>query len=94
MLCEPLKGSDELTFGGCHMAGVKAADRSPEDWVLTEDVASYVNRPVNTLHMWAHRHYGPPFVKMGRRRMYLWADVLAWVAAQPRGGDYQHVRRG
>ena len=49
-------------------------------------LAEYLGVPVATLHQWAHRGTGPTFVKIGKHRRYLAADVEAWLADQRRTG--------
>jgi predicted DNA-binding transcriptional regulator AlpA len=36
----------------------------------------------STWRYWAHIGFGPPSFKLGRRRVWRWADVLAWIADQ------------
>lgn len=50
------------------------------------EVAEYLGVPVSTLAYWASYRPddGPPFIKVGRRVRYRWADVDAWLTAQER----------
>ena len=36
----------------------------------------------STWRYWAHIGYGPPSFKLGRRRVWRWSGVQAWIAAQ------------
>lgn len=44
--------------------------------------ADYLGISPNTLYVWRHRRQGPPSFRMGRRVMYRFSALEAWVQAQ------------
>jgi predicted DNA-binding transcriptional regulator AlpA len=38
------------------------------------------------LRKWRRAGGGPPFVRLGRRVVYLWSDVEAWLETKRQGG--------
>lgn len=65
----------------------RAAQRRPEGDLLerdgminSEELAAYLDVPVSTLDMWAHKGGGPVFHKVGVHRRYQPADVKGWLA--------------
>jgi excisionase family DNA binding protein len=55
------------------------ADESRWD---VDDVAEYLDVPVQTIYQWRKRKYGPPAAKIGKHLRYDPADVRAWFAQQ------------
>lgn len=57
--------------------------------LTVEEVAERIRVPAATLRWWRHldNGTGPKSAKIGRRVMYLEADVDAWVNAQFEGAD-------
>jgi len=60
------------------------ADAGPtrQRLVTIDEVADYLDIPVQTLYRWRVDAKGPPAVKLGRHLRYRWSDVDAWVDAQ------------
>lgn len=54
------------------------------EFLTRPEVAELLRTPVATLHQWAYRGYGPPFIKVGRRTLYRSSEVKAWLKAQVR----------
>jgi excisionase family DNA binding protein len=52
-----------------------------------EELAEMVGVPPRTTDAWAYSGTGPKYVKVGRHRRYVEADVLAWLASKTRGGE-------
>lgn len=48
-----------------------------------DDVAYFLDVPVNTVYGWRSAGVGPPGRRVGRRLRYRPEDVRAWVEAQP-----------
>jgi hypothetical protein len=46
-----------------------------------EQVADWLQIPVERLHGMRKRRKGPKFIKVGRDVRYAWADVHSWAAA-------------
>jgi len=49
-------------------------------YLTTRELAERFRAPEATVRWWRHRGYGPPAIKVGRRRLYPLADVEAWEA--------------
>lgn len=49
------------------------------DLLTTDDLASYLAVPRQTLAYWRCRGDGPPFLKVGRHVRYRHADIEAWL---------------
>lgn len=49
--------------------------------MTSREVAERLNIPPRTLDQWAYLGKGPAFVKVGRHRRYLEADVLEYINA-------------
>ena len=62
---------------------VPPAPRGEDPWPIAplwtvEDVAAYLQVPVQTLYFWRQRGTGPQARKMGKYLRYRPADVVAW----------------
>lgn len=55
-------------------------DRRP--MARPEEVAEYLQVPLETVYFWRKRGIGPRVSKVGRYLRYKWTDVDAWVEAQ------------
>lgn len=51
------------------------------EWFTTEQLAKYIDTPMNTLLHWRKNAKGPRYHKLGRRVRYSRTDVDAWVAS-------------
>ena len=58
-----------------------ATGREPELLTITE-AAELVRAPVATLRYWRHLGTGPRSFRLGRRVLYRYDDLQAWVAEQ------------
>jgi excisionase family DNA binding protein len=56
------------------------ADRRP--LATPQEVADYLQVPLNTVYDWRRRRTGPKASKVGIHLRYKWADVDAWLEAQ------------
>lgn len=56
----------------------------PTPLLTTQQLAEYLQVPVQTLYDWAARGGGPTRLKVGRHTRYRPADVEEWLAAQTR----------
>lgn len=50
-----------------------------ETILTTEQLATKLGAPVNTIHYWRAQGIGPKGIKVGKRILYRWDDVLAWL---------------
>lgn len=57
--------------------------RSPEH-LCTKDLATRLGLHHNTLIKWRITGNGPPFIKVGRRVVYRWWEVEAWLTKHAR----------
>ncbi|TQN40825.1 excisionase family DNA binding protein [Blastococcus colisei] len=57
------------------------ARREPELLTITE-AAELLRAPVATLRYWRHRGTGPRSFRLGRRVLYRYDDLQAWVEQQ------------
>jgi hypothetical protein len=49
----------------------------------TKDVSRYLaNTPTGTLDQWASRGEGPPYSRIGRRRLYVPSEVREWARSR------------
>lgn len=55
--------------------------RLPE-YPTASDLAEFTGTPASTWRYWSMRGEGPPSFKIGRRRVWRRAAVLAWLEAQ------------
>lgn len=63
-------------------AAVSASvEPEPPRWMTTEQLAEYLETPVDTLLHWRKNAKGPPYHKFGRRVRYARADVASWVSS-------------
>ena len=59
------------------------ADGAPDDLLSTREVSDWFGYSVQWLEIGRHRGYGPPFIKVGPRRIrYRRGDVLRWLKAR------------
>jgi excisionase family DNA binding protein len=47
-----------------------------------EELADYLNLPLNTIYDWRRRGTGPKGIRAGRHIRYPWSEIDAWVASQ------------
>ncbi|WP_037639219.1 MULTISPECIES: helix-turn-helix domain-containing protein [Streptomyces] len=47
--------------------------------LTTKQLASYLNKPVATIHSWRRRRVGPPGFRLGRDVVYRMSAVDAWL---------------
>jgi DNA-binding transcriptional MerR regulator len=60
---------------------------SPQ-WLTTKELAERFRTNESTVRFWHMQGYGPPSVKIGRRRLYDLAKVEKWEAERAaEGGD-------
>jgi excisionase family DNA binding protein len=52
------------------------------DLLTTEEVAELCRTSVGTVHRWAYMGTGPRYARVGVRRLYRRADVVAWLEAK------------
>ena len=55
---------------------------NPDLLYTAADLAELKIAPAGTLANWRSAGKGPPYKKLGRRTLYLGADVLDWIEAQ------------
>lgn len=48
--------------------------------LTTKQLATYLNKPVNTIRGWRHRKVGPAGFRLGRDIVYYRTAVDAWLA--------------
>jgi len=49
------------------------------------ELAAYLGLSIPTLDRMRSRGEGPPFIKMGKRRiLYMWSSVQAWIESRER----------
>ena len=58
------------------------ADGASRLWDSADLVKANIASNRRTLDTWASRGGGPPYLKIGRRRLYDPADVLAWLESR------------
>lgn len=51
------------------------------------EAAEILRAPVATLRYWRHLGTGPQSFRLGRRVLYRYADLIAWIDAQSDGPD-------
>ncbi len=56
-----------------------AASRQAERLLSAQELADYLEVPVNTIYSWRHRDTGPPGFRIGKHLRYRWLDVQAWL---------------
>lgn len=57
-------------------------DLSAEDLLSAEELAEYLQIPIDTLYAWRYKHYGPPGMRVGRHLRYRFRDIEAWLDGQ------------
>lgn len=45
----------------------------------TQELADFLNLPIQTIYQWRKRNYGPPGRKMGRHIRYRRSEVERWI---------------
>lgn len=58
---------------------------TPGAFLSRDDLAARYGIPKTTLNQWAHKGYGPPYIKIGRFARYRLEDVLDWERQQGTG---------
>jgi len=53
-----------------------------DELLSPQDLASYLDVPVNTLHAWRYRRQGPPAFRVGKHLRYRSIDVERWIEGQ------------
>jgi prophage regulatory protein len=53
-----------------------------DDFLLTRMSAAWCGAPAETVRYWVHIGKAPRSIKVGRRRLFRRADVMAWIAAR------------
>jgi hypothetical protein len=57
-----------------------AQPRHPDDLLTSNETARAVHGSPRTLESWRRKGIGPPFIRVGGRRvLYRWGDVLAYL---------------
>lgn len=51
-----------------------------------EEVAKYLQVPLNTVYDWRRKRTGPKASKVGRHLRYAWADLDRWLLEQTQEG--------
>lgn len=57
----------------------KWAATAVNEWMTRPEVAAFYRTPTRTLAQWALRGYGPSYVIVGRKSLYLRSDVERWI---------------
>ena len=60
---------------------------NPAALIDSPALSEWLGVPIATLHQWAHRGGGPPFIRVGRHRRYDLAQVQQWLDAQTRNPE-------
>lgn len=60
---------------------------TPQHYEGVESVSERTGIPVKTLYNLKWRGEGPPVYKVGRRLLFIPAEVDAWIAGHGRGAD-------
>lgn len=47
-------------------------------YLTTEEVAERYRTSTSTVHSWRYKRSGPPSIRVGKRRLYKLADLVAW----------------
>ena len=71
-----LRASRDELLAGCSTV------IAPDTFLSRSAVAAKIGTSVRTLDRWAVDGNGPPMIALGRRRVYRWGDVLAWLETQ------------
>jgi hypothetical protein len=64
-------------MAGPGLSGVEL--QQGRDLLSASELEERTGIPTATWRYWAHIGGGPPSVKVGRRRLYKWSEVQAWV---------------
>jgi DNA-binding transcriptional MerR regulator len=54
------------------------AHLAKDAYLTTEEVADRYRTSTSTVHAWHYKRTGPPSVRIGKRRLYRLADLVAW----------------
>jgi predicted DNA-binding transcriptional regulator AlpA len=66
---------------------------TPSDILLTPEASIYIRAGESTLEKWRLRGDGPPFIRIGSRKIgYLRADLDQWLASRRRGSTSEPTR--
>ncbi len=68
------------------------APETPARKATPAELSAYLRKSEGTLANWRSQGKGPRWTKPGGSILYDWADVYAWEASQPSGGE--GIRRG
>ena len=55
-------------------------EQSPQPYIDDRELARRTGIAAKTWQRWRGESEGPPYSKLGRRVLYRWADVEAWIA--------------
>ena len=64
-----------------------------QEYVTEADLASVLDRDINTMRRWAVDRKGPPRTRMGRTVVYRVGAFRQWLLAQERDYDAEQAKR-
>ena len=64
----------------------KRSESTPPEWLTTEELAAWLNVPIDTVRRWRYTGTGPRGTKIGRHVRYRRSDVETWLATRPTEG--------
>jgi DNA-binding transcriptional MerR regulator len=62
-------------------ADATSKGRGGDELLTHDEAAAYLRIPPKTLYLWNYRGLGPKRIRAGRRCLYRFKDLLAWVDA-------------
>lgn len=62
------------------------------DYMTTDEVAQLLRTSPETVRYWRHIGKGPQSFKLGRRVLYVRAEVIAWIEAEREAQVVRHGR--
>jgi prophage regulatory protein len=67
-----------------HREGRRATKviEADQEFIGTEEFAALTRRPRRTVDTWVYKGVAPPHFKVGKRRLWKRAEVVAWIEAQ------------
>lgn len=82
-----MKNENDTPTSATHDGPPPAAPSTERRYVSDRELAKLTSIAQSTWQQMRYAKEGPPWRKIGKRVVYCWEEVEAWIKAQPGGGE-------